>query len=80
LPPLDDEAAVHQAALAEIERQGQQRVTQLQAWIQWWTTIKNLATETGDKLAKNFEQRIENAQKAGATLGGLWNSAPPAGA
>src|SRR3990170_2502582 len=64
MAPIDDEIAQHAEAITEIRRQGQNRVTQISRWIGWWTKIKGLATETGDKLQKNFDERIENAEKA----------------
>ena len=77
LLPLDDEITYLRALLAEIERQGQNRVAQLGRWIGWWTKIKALATETATKLSKNFEERVANAEKAGALIGQLLNSRPP---
>src|SRR5437879_5674314 len=55
----------------------QNRVRELQLWIQWWTKIKENYSETATKLSKNFDERIANAEKAGATLGALINSSPP---
>src|SRR5688572_13199142 len=75
--PIDDEITYLRALIAEIERQGQNRVTQLGRWIGWWTKVQALATEIGTDLSKNFDERVENAQKAGAVLGGLINNVAP---
>src|SRR5688572_11142730 len=55
--PLDDSITLHREAVIEIDRQGNARVAQLGRWIEWWIKIKGLATETGDKLSKDFDER-----------------------
>ncbi|MBI4872771.1 MAG: hypothetical protein HY814_14535, partial [Candidatus Riflebacteria bacterium] len=77
LQPLDGELGQLQALLAEIERRAQQRVAQLQKWVEWWTKVKEFADETATKLSNDFAERIANAAKAAGTLGGLSGSSPP---
>ncbi len=77
MQPLDDEIEQLQAVLAEIDRLGQDRVTQLSRWIGWWTKIKELATQTGDEMLKDFDERISTAEKAQGLLSSLSNSSPP---
>jgi hypothetical protein len=72
MAPLDLEIENQRLILLEIERQAQNRVQYLSEWIQWWTKIKEMATETGDKLKKNYDQRIANTEKAAAILGQLY--------
>jgi hypothetical protein len=72
MEPLDLEIENQNLILGEIERQAQGRVQYLSAWIQWWTKIKEMATETGDKLKKNYDQRIANTEKAAAILAQLY--------
>ena len=74
--PLDDEIAQHMETIEEIKRQGQNRVTRLSRWIGWWTSIKGLAAATADRLKKNFDERIANAEKAQALLSQLFVETP----
>ena len=74
--PIDDEVAQHTEAIAEIKRQGQSRVTQISRWIEWWTKIEALATATSDRMKKNFDERIANAEKAQGLLAQLYVEKP----
>jgi hypothetical protein len=76
MQPFDDEIASHMEAIEEIKRQGQNRVTRLHRWIEWWTKVKDLASATADRLKKNFDERIDNAEKARALLAQLFVEKP----
>jgi hypothetical protein len=77
MQPLDDEIDQLRGVIAEIERQGQKRVTQISRWIGWWTKIKDLATQIGDDMKKSLDERIAKAEKAQGLLSSLSNSSPP---
>lgn len=77
LQPLVDELSELKGVSSEIERRARQRVSQLQKWVDWWTKVKEFFSETATRLARDFDERIVNMQKATATLSGLTDAAPP---
>ncbi|MCC6917707.1 MAG: hypothetical protein IT548_00800 [Alphaproteobacteria bacterium] len=76
MQPLDLEIANANLVLAEIDRQAQARVQYLSAWITWWTSVKEMATETGTKMMKTLDERIEQIQKAAGLLSQLSVESP----
>jgi hypothetical protein len=72
MEPLDLDIENQRLILAEINRQALEQVRFISEWMQWWNNIKQLATETGSKLKKNYDERIQNAEKGAALLGELY--------
>ncbi|HEY9013059.1 MAG TPA: hypothetical protein VIN06_18805 [Devosia sp.] len=72
MEPLDLEIENQRLILVEINRQAVEQVQFISEWAVWWTKIKTLATETGTKLKKNYDERIKGAEKAASLLGELY--------